>query len=51
VTQVDPALTVACDKQKLEGDTWRDLAVAYVKRGSSIDDCNDRLRLIRKSSQ
>lgn len=46
--QVDAGLTVACDKPELEGKKWRDLAIAYVKRGEAIDNCNDRLKLIRQ---
>jgi len=51
VTNVDPALTIACDKPLIEGRTWRDLATSYVKRGQAIDNCNRRLKAIRESDR
>ena len=36
-----------CDKPEIEGETWRDLAEAYAKRGQAIDECNARLEAVR----
>jgi hypothetical protein len=51
VANIDPALTIACDKPLIEGRTWRDLAAAFVKRGEAIDNCNRRLKVIREGDR
>lgn len=46
---VDPRLTKDCDIPMLQGDTWRDLAEAYVERGNALLECTDRMRAIREN--
>lgn len=40
-------LTEDCAHPELEGDTWRDLAIAYVNRGTALRECSARMRLLR----
>jgi len=42
------ALTAPIVKPALEGNTWRDLAESYIKRGQAIDECNRNLTAIRE---
>lgn len=48
VIKPDGALTIDMDKPELEGDTWRDLAEAYIRRGEAIDEGNSRFKAIRE---
>jgi hypothetical protein len=43
----NPALTRDCEYPTLEGDTWRDLAQAYERRGEALKECSARMRAIR----
>lgn len=43
----DPGMTLDCDYPVLQGDTYRDLAVAYDQRGKALKNCTDRMRAIR----
>ncbi len=43
----NPALTRDCDYPTLDGETWRDLAQAYERRGEALRECTARLRAIR----
>ena len=47
VIKPDGALTISMDKPELEGNTWRDLAEAYITRGEVIDGGNARFKAIR----
>lgn len=47
VVQADPSLTAPIEKPELEGETWRDLAEAYLRRGEAIDNANARLKELR----
>lgn len=44
---VDPRLTVDCKVPEVRGDTWRDLASAYLERGEALEECTQRMRVIR----
>jgi predicted secreted Zn-dependent protease len=43
----NPALTRDCEYPTLDGDTWRDLAQAYERRGEALKECSARMRAIR----
>lgn len=45
---VDERLTRDCDIPEMYGETWRDLAEAYIDRGQALRDCNDRMNAIRR---
>lgn len=47
VTPPNPALTVDCDYPVIEGETWRDLAQAYERRGEALQECTRRMRALR----
>lgn len=51
VVQMDTSLIAPCDKPYREGDTWRDIAIGYKKRGTAIDECNLRLNKARTLSK
>lgn len=44
---VSPHLTRDCDYPVIEGETWRDLALAYERRGEALKECTDRMRAVR----
>lgn len=48
VVQPDPVLLAPCERPGLIGNTWGDLAEAYILRGEAIDECNARLDLLRE---
>lgn len=48
---IDPRLTVDCDKPELMGDTWRDIGALAVERGAALEECTDRMRVIRSESE
>lgn len=50
IVPVDPTLARDCGRPGLEGDTWRDLAEAYVERGAALDECTERMREVRGMS-
>lgn len=43
----NPALTRDCEYPTLDGETWRDLAQAYERRGEALRECTARMRAIR----
>lgn len=48
VVKPDGALTVDMVKPAVIGNTCRDIAEAYVRRGAAIDDGNARFKAIRE---
>ena len=44
---VSDALVVPCDRPKLTGDTWRDVALWGLAQEEALADCADRIDLIR----
>jgi hypothetical protein len=46
----NPALTRDCDYPVIEGETWRDLAQAYERRGEALRECSARMRAIRNDA-
>lgn len=46
---VDPRLTADCEFPTRKGNTNADIAEAYIQRGSALQKCTERMRIIRQN--
>ena len=47
----DPAVLADCDLPMLAGNTYRDAVLLALERNRALQDCNDRLRALRRAYQ